>query len=105
MLAHGHRYVCIHLVSKCVGVVRYLDEVHSVGLYGPEGRGITAEKGLEDDIDIINGTLSKAFGQMGGYVAASADIIDYISLPLLLKRTARRLAFRYASSLTTWSAE
>ena len=56
----------------------YLDEVHSVGLYGPEGRGITAEKGLEDGIDIINGTLSKAFGQMGGYVAANSDIIDYI---------------------------
>ena len=56
----------------------YLDEVHSVGLYGPEGRGITAEKGLEEDIDIINGTLSKSFGQMGGYVAANSDIIDYI---------------------------
>ena len=56
----------------------YLDEVHSVGLYGPEGRGITAELGLEDRIDIINGTLSKSFGQMGGYVAANADIIDYI---------------------------
>jgi len=56
----------------------YLDEVHSVGLYGPEGRGISAELGLEDRIDIINGTLSKSFGQMGGYVAANADIIDYI---------------------------
>ena len=56
----------------------YLDEVHSVGLYGPEGRGITAELGLEDRIDIINGTLSKSFGQMGGYVAANSDIIDYI---------------------------
>ena len=55
-----------------------MDEVHSVGLYGPEGRGITAEKGLEDEIDIINGTLSKSYGQMGGYVAANADIIDYI---------------------------
>ena len=56
----------------------YLDEVHSVGLYGPEGRGITAELGLEDRIDIINGTLSKSFGQMGGYVAANSDIIDYV---------------------------
>ena len=56
----------------------YLDEVHSVGLYGPEGRGISAELGLEDRIDIINGTLSKSFGQMGGYVAANSDIIDYI---------------------------
>ena len=65
-------------IAKKYSALTYLDEVHSVGLYGPEGRGITAEKRLEDDIDIINGTLSKAFGQMGGYVAASADIIDYI---------------------------
>ena len=65
-------------IAKKYNALTYLDEVHSVGLYGPEGMGITAEKGLEDDIDIINGTLSKAFGQMGGYVAASADIIDYI---------------------------
>ena len=42
--------------------------------------GITSEKGLEDDIDIINGTLSKSFGQMGGYVAANSDIIDYIGV-------------------------
>ena len=65
-------------IAKKYNALTYLDEVHSVGLYGPEGRGITAEKGLEDDIDIINGTLSKSFGQMGGYVAANADIIDYI---------------------------
>ena len=65
-------------IAKKYKALTYLDEVHSVGLYGPEGRGITAEKGLEDDIDIINGTLSKSFGQMGGYVAANADIIDYI---------------------------
>ena len=65
-------------IAKKYNALTYLDEVHSVGLYGPQGRGITAEKGLEDEIDIINGTLSKAFGQLGGYVAASADIIDYI---------------------------
>ena len=65
-------------IAKKYNALTYLDEVHSVGLYGPEGRGITAEKGLEDGIDIINGTLSKAFGQMGGYVAANLDIIDYI---------------------------
>ena len=65
-------------IAKKYNALTYLDEVHSVGLYGPEGRGITAEKGLEDGIDIINGTLSKAFGQMGGYVAANSDIIDYI---------------------------
>ena len=65
-------------IAKKYNALTYLDEVHSVGLYGPEGRGITAEKGLEAEIDIINGTLSKSFGQMGGYVAANSDIIDYI---------------------------
>ena len=65
-------------LAKKYNALTYLDEVHSVGLYGPEGRGIAAELGAEDDIDIINGTLSKAFGQMGGYVAASKDIIDFI---------------------------
>ena len=56
----------------------YLDEVHSVGLYGDEGKGIAVEMGVEDKIDIINGTLAKAYGQMGGYIAASSEIIDYI---------------------------
>ena len=65
-------------LARKYNALTYLDEVHSVGLYGPEGRGITAEKGLDQDIDIINGTLSKSFGQMGGYVAANSDIIDYI---------------------------
>ena len=65
-------------LAKKYNCLTYLDEVHSVGLYGPEGRGIAAELGVSDEIDIINGTLSKAFGQMGGYVAASRDIIDFI---------------------------
>ena len=65
-------------LAKKYNCLTYLDEVHSVGLYGPEGRGIAAELGVLDEIDIINGTLSKAFGQMGGYVAASKDIIDFI---------------------------
>ena len=65
-------------LAKKYNALTYLDEVHSVGLYGPEGRGIAAELNVFDDIDIINGTLSKAFGQMGGYIAASSDIIDFI---------------------------
>ncbi len=65
-------------LAKDFNALTYLDEVHSVGLYGPEGRGIAEEQGISDEIDIINGTLSKAFGQMGGYVAASSDIIDFI---------------------------
>ena len=65
-------------LAKEFNCLTYLDEVHSVGLYGSEGRGIANELNISDEIDIINGTLSKAFGQMGGYVAASADIIDFI---------------------------
>ena len=56
----------------------YLDEVHSVGLYGEDGKGIAVEMGVDDKIDIINGTLAKAYGQMGGYIAANSEIIDYI---------------------------
>ena len=65
-------------LAKQYNAITYLDEVHSVGLYGNEGRGIAEELGLSDQIDIINGTLSKSFGQLGGYVAANANIIDYI---------------------------
>ena len=56
----------------------YLDEVHSVGLYGEDGKGIAVEMGVENKIDILNGTLAKAYGQMGGYIAANKKIIDYI---------------------------
>ena len=65
-------------LAKKYNSLTYLDEVHSVGLYGPSGSGIAAELGIDRDIDIINGTLSKSFGQMGGYIAANADLIDYI---------------------------
>ena len=65
-------------LAKEFNALTYLDEVHSVGLYGHEGRGIAEEQGISDEIDIINGTLSKAFGQMGGYIAASSDIIDFV---------------------------
>ena len=60
---------------KCL---TYLDEVHSVGIYGDEGKGIAVEMGVEQKIDIINGTLAKAYGQMGGYIASSKIIIDYV---------------------------
>ncbi len=65
-------------LAKEFNALTYLDEVHSVGLYGFEGRGIAEEQNVSDEIDIINGTLSKAFGQMGGYIAASSDIIDFV---------------------------
>jgi len=56
----------------------YIDEVHAVGLYGEHGGGKIEELGLQDRIDIVNGTLGKAFGVQGGYIAADADVVDAI---------------------------
>ena len=56
----------------------YLDEVHAVGMYGEEGAGVAQREGLMDRIDIIEGTLGKAFGVMGGYIAAHESVIDAI---------------------------
>ena len=65
-------------LAKHFNALTYLDEVHAVGLYGERGEGIAGELGLSDDIDVINGTLAKAFGCVGGYVAASESVVDYI---------------------------
>jgi 5-aminolevulinate synthase len=58
--------------------ITYIDEVHAVGLYGTHGGGKVEELGLESRIDIVNGTLGKAYGVQGGYIAADADVVDAI---------------------------
>ena len=60
------------------GALTYIDEVHAVGMYGPQGGGVCEERGLMDRIDIIQGTLAKAYGMVGGYIAADSVIIDAV---------------------------
>ena len=56
----------------------FLDEVHAVGIYGKRGAGVAEEKGVMDRIDIVQGTLAKAFGVIGGYITGNRDLIDFI---------------------------
>ena len=65
-------------VADEFGAMTYLDEVHGVGLYGPEGAGIAAREGLSDRLTVIEGTLAKAYGVVGGYIAASTLLCDFV---------------------------
>jgi 5-aminolevulinate synthase len=68
----------ISSLAKKYQAYTYVDEVHAVGLYGATGGGLCQELGLENEIDIIQGTFAKAFGTIGGYIVAKSDIIDAI---------------------------
>jgi len=74
-IAHVKEIIAL---AKKYNALTYIDEVHAVGLYGQKGAGILEQENLQEEIDIINGTLSKAIGVFGGYIAASNNIIDFV---------------------------
>jgi 5-aminolevulinate synthase len=65
-------------LADAYGAITYIDEVHAVGLYGASGAGYLEHLGIQDRVDIVNGTLGKAYGVQGGYIAGDGDVIDAI---------------------------
>ncbi len=65
-------------LAKKYNAITFLDEVHAVGLYGKRGGGIAEELGVSDQVDVIQGTLAKGFGLIGGYIAGNSNFVDFI---------------------------
>ena len=65
-------------IAKRYGAMTFLDEVHAVGLYGPQGAGMAASLGLADEFTVVMGTLAKGFGTVGGYIAGPAAVVDAV---------------------------
>lgn len=65
-------------LAERFGATTFLDEVHAIGMYGPQGAGVSAREGIADRFDVIMGTLAKGLGTVGGYIAGPRDLIDYV---------------------------